>query len=98
MARIALEFTYYTDIIEVPNFVEQNIVKYQREFDKWLYDKNNNHGLWIIDNGEKKAVSFDSSDFVDYLNKYIISDNNLKAKIIQTGLPETPEKMRVLFF
>lgn len=98
MQRIALEFTYHTDIIEVTDEIAKSIKKYQNAFDKWLYDKNNEHGLWVYIDGKKKAVSFGSSDFVNYLNTYIIEDNNMKVRIVQSGLEKTPPDIPVLFF
>ena len=98
MQKIALSFTYYTDIIEMTDEIAKHIKKYQNAFDKWLYDKNNEHGLWVYINGKKKAVSFDSSDFVNYLNTYIIRDNNMKVRIVQSGLEKTPSDIPVLFF
>jgi hypothetical protein len=37
------------DLVHVPDFVADNLYKYQRRFDKWLSNRNNNHGYWIKD-------------------------------------------------
>ena len=39
MKAIALEFTFYTDVIEVPDNIAKNIRKNQSKFDEWLCDK-----------------------------------------------------------
>lgn len=41
--KVVVRMTYDADIIEVPNHIGNNIEKYQAEFDKWLYNKKNNH-------------------------------------------------------
>ncbi len=96
--NIALEFTYHTDIISVPNEIGIKIKKYQREFDKWLYNKDNNHGYWIIKDGKKLGVSFDTETFVNYLNKFCLNNNNEKAKITQKNATEISPKIPILFF
>ena len=57
MTSIALEFTYHTDIILVPNEIGAKIKKYQNLFDTWLYNKDNNHDNWILKHGQKYAVA-----------------------------------------
>ena len=58
MKKIALKFTYHTDLIIVPDDVFQNISEIRLKFDKWLYDKSNDHGYWVYIDGKRKAVSF----------------------------------------
>lgn len=65
MKKVAVEFTYHTDIIEVPDHIARSISKVQQKFDKWLYDKSNDHGCWIVIDRQKRAVSFGTSDFVN---------------------------------
>jgi len=96
--NIALEFTYQTDIISVPDEIGNRINKYQQNFDKWLYNKENNHGNWIIKNGRKVAVSFDTQTFVDYLNKFCLNDSNEKAFVVEKNATVIPTKIPTLFF
>lgn len=39
MKAIALEFTFHTDVIEVPDNIAKSIRKIQSKFDEWFYDK-----------------------------------------------------------
>ena len=96
--NIALEFTYNTDIISVPDEIAVKINKLQQSFDKWLYNKDNDHGNWIIRNGRKVAVSFDTETFIEYLNKFYLNDSDEKAIIVQKSATEIPTKIPTLFF
>ena len=96
--NIALEFTYYTDIISVPDGIAVKMKKFQRSFDKWLYNKDNNHGNWIIENGRKMAVSFDTETFVEYLNNFCLNDSDEKAFVVKKNATEIPSKIPTLFF
>ena len=68
MKTVALNFTFHTDLIEVSDDIFQNIYEIRKKFDKWLYDKSNNHDYWICVDGKKRAVSFDTEAFIHYLN------------------------------
>lgn len=98
MMKIALEFTYHTDVIAVPDSVGNQIKKCQIAFDKWLYNKENNHGHWICVNKKKAAVSFGTQTFVDYLNCFYLRDCNEKATIIDENCADVPKDTTTLFF
>ena len=98
MKMVAIQFTYHTDIIEVPDFIELEIQKIQKRFDKWLYDKSIDHGYWVIVNGKKMAVSFDTCTFVDYINSFVLADSALKARIVAQNVPPIQPSIPTLFF
>jgi len=98
MKLIALQFTYHTDIIEVPDKLAPRIRSIQSEFDKWLYDKTIDHKCWIFIQGQKAAVSFGSNDFVDFINNYILCNSPEKAKLVQKNAEKIPAKIRKLYF
>ena len=79
MKIIVLKFEYEEQYIEVPEAVYNNISKIRKEFDKWLYDKNNDHGYWVIINGVKKGVSYDASAFIDYINVHYSNSGKVKT-------------------
>lgn len=95
---IALQYTYYVDIIYVPTLLGKNIKKIQNLFDKWLYDKTNNHGNWIIKNGKKIAVSFDTTTFIHYINTYHLMDNDEKAYLVDKELQSIPYTCNTTLF
>lgn len=83
MKNVIVQFTYDAYIIQVPNKVAARIHRHQETFDKWLYDKNNDHCLWQIVNGEKYAVAFGIEDFVAYLNDHVLKNCPRRVKIIK---------------
>lgn len=98
MKKIALKFTYYTDLIMVPDSVSQNIHEIRLKFDKWLYDKSNNHDYWVYIEGKKKAVSFDTIAFVHYLNDVYLPHSKEKASVFQEKVESISSGVPVLFF
>lgn len=48
--------------------------------------------------GQKRAVSFDTSDFVNYINQRLLSDDVGKATIAQEHLSAPPDGMMSIFF
>ncbi len=98
MTRIAIETTYDVYIANVPEYIAKDIKKYQRRFDKWLYDKSNNHGLWVVVNGKKMAVSFGAQDFVNYLNEYVLQQDDPKCLIIDKNPTSVPTGAPTIWF
>lgn len=98
MKKVAIEFTYHTDILGVPDFVYNNIRKYQKSFDKWLYDKENDHNYWVLIDGKKRAVSFDTQAFVDYLNVVLGNDRAERTIILERDVKYVPDDIKKLYF
>lgn len=80
--KLVLAFDYDVDIIECPYFIVEDLKKYQLMFDKWLYDKTNNHNYWFYKNGEKYGVCYRSDAFVEWLNTIILKTSTEKAVIL----------------
>ena len=98
MKKVALNFTYDIDIIEVPDIIADEMTEYQAAFDRWLYDENNEHSHWILQDGEKVAVSFGCKTFVDFLNEHILYHAEEKAIVLKRNVLSVPDKIPVLFF
>jgi len=98
MKKVALKFTYEIDLIEVPDTIADEMTECQAAFDRWLYDENNEHSHWILQDGEKVAVSFDSQTFVEFLNKYILLSAEEKAIVLKRNVLSVSDKIPVLFF
>ena len=98
MKEIILQFTYDCILISVPSDIEKNIQSIRKKFDKWLYDKSNDHDYWVYVKGVKKAVSFDAEAFVRYLNEHHIVDQHKKAYIVDLNYKGTLSKLTTLYF
>lgn len=98
MKEIILKFEYHSDLIAVPNNIEKNIKKIRKQFDKWLYDKSNDHGYWIYINGQKKAVSYGTEAFVRYINEHHLAENEEKAYVIDSELQSAPTSCAITLF
>ena len=64
---VKVEFMYEgdTEYIRCPAKVGRNIRQLQREFDKWLYNRENNHPYWEVAHVDEEGnkfygVSFDA--------------------------------------
>lgn len=69
---------YDTDILEVPEFIIENIDLYRKKFEKWLYDKSNK----MTYDSKDRVFRFRGDAFVYWLNTYVLKDNDTKAKLI----------------
>lgn len=78
MKYILLQWTYYADIIIVPDYIEEKLSYYQVMFDTWISDKSSNHNYWnkIKLEGEEAldCLCFDTDAFITWLNEFIILD------------------------
>ena len=95
---VNLKFGFYVDVIDIPDELVTDLKKLQKNFDKWLYNKENNHGYWVVIDGKKRAVKFDGLAFVEWLNKYILTNNNVKAHVIKKETTEYNDNYPFLFF
>lgn len=91
--RILLNWTYSSDVVECPQEIAENLQYYQLEFDKWLQNRENQHGYWTTDGfGNEWGLEFGSDAFVMWLNENILI-NEEKAVIVQTAIvPSLEEK------
>lgn len=77
----------YTDIVYIPDMI-RNIEELQEEFFTWLFDKNNDHPYWIIDNGKKVACKYGTPAFLEWLNNTILSGKGDKSYMIKQDAKE----------
>lgn len=86
-------------LIRIPDNIADNALEYQMKFDKWLFDKNNDHGYWHTcpENGELALMYNPSEAFIKWLNEYVI-DNEEKAIVVKEDISVIPKDMIVLHF
>ena len=96
---VNLVFDYYTDIINVPDYVVNKIKKYQNQCDKWLFNKLNEHEFWIKDeSGKKEGIGICSEAFVYWQNEFILNENEEKAVIVKRNLKNYDASLPTLFY
>ena len=84
MAKLLLYF-YRTPcvLIECPQYIVDDLDRYVRKFDKWLSTAD--HGLWVhteFDDDGSGSVCFDGATFVDWLNQYVLTEDDEKAYFV----------------
>lgn len=98
MKKIVIELTYYVDIIEVPDFIEEDLDGYIKKFNKWAYNKNNRHKYWVIENGKLLGVEIGGETFVYFLNTEILMNCEEKARVVEEEVKEYDESLPKRFF
>lgn len=78
--QVLVKNTYHCDLIECPEYIVNNLVQYQTEFDKWAT---------IHDH----IVSLNT--FVEWVNNNYLSDSIQKIQIICIGIIPTKEQMQL---
>ena len=81
--RVLVEFCIDADIIKCPDFIIKDLQAYQVQFTEWLYDLNNNHAYWMYEDGKKYGCSYRSRAFVEWLNTFVLNENEEKAKVLE---------------
>ena len=83
---ILLNFGIDGDLISVPKEIINEIYTYAKKFGEWILDKENEHGYWLIENGEKKVCCYRGLAFVEWLNTNILINSSKKASVIETNV------------
>lgn len=99
---VIVSFTYYSDLVYIPDSSNYTPKKLQTLFDKWLYNKEIDHEYWIYRDGRKYGVSFDIHAFIKWLNENIFADSDDKAKIkvriTKKNASQIPKGLEELYF
>lgn len=97
---VKIEFTFEEDTayIMCPSKVGRNIRQLQRDFDRWIYDRNNDHSYWevahIDEDGEiYYGVCFDAEAFVYWLNNVRFIKGKQVARLIDKPLIKPKKKI-----
>lgn len=83
--NIVLNWEYSSDLVECPKEIAENLRFYQLEFDNWISNKTSKHN-YFVQSEFGLALSFDSNAFVNWLNTYVLLNNQEKAKIIKIDI------------
>ena len=99
---VKIEFCYETDTeyIRCPAKIGRNIRNLQRQFDKWIYDRNNKHPYGVIAHEDEEGnkiygVCFNAEAFVYWLNQVRFVKRKKVVRIIDN--PTKPPKKKLRF-
>ena len=98
---VKIEFCYEkdTEYILCPAKVGRNIRQLQRDFDKWLYNRQNNHSYWEVADIDEEGnniygVCFNAEAFVYWLNNIRFTKRKKIAKLVETPNKQPKKKIR----
>jgi hypothetical protein len=94
--RLCFDIQYF----RCPAKVGRNVRKLQKDFDRWLYDRESNHPYWEIAHEDEEGnkfygVCFDAEAFVYWLNNVRFKKGKRVAKLIET--PNKSPKKKIGF-
>ena len=94
---IEVQLSWEIQYFRCPAKVGRKVRKLQRDFDKWLYNRDNNHPYWEVahideEGNQLYGVSFDTEAFVYWLNNVRFKKGKRIAKLIETP-NKSPKKI-----
>ena len=98
--EIYVEYDLHASIISVPDYIDENISKCTRAFQKWI-----NRTIWENPKlkNDKRYGSWDVTVFVEYLNKYQVKEGDkaiiVNECIMMSDYPDDyPQGRTVIYF
>ena len=96
---VNLIFDLYADVIFVPDDIGENLKKYQRKYDKWLFGCENQ--FWVKDEtGRKLGVHVTAEGFLYWLNEFVLKDSDEKAYLIEgnKNIDEVNKSLHTIYY
>lgn len=84
--KIVVDFGCDADIIDCPEQIIDDLDNLRNRFIDWLFDEKNDHSYWMYENGEKHGCCYRSEAFIEWLNKYILTDSEYKVELIESAV------------
>ena len=92
--KLVFAFTEFdVDILDVPSEIISDIKKVCKQFDKWLYDKDNKKS-W---DRERRVFCFRGDMFVYWLNEYYLQGEE-KASLIVSQPNEYDSSLPIVWY
>lgn len=95
MGKILLIWTYDSDLLECPDYISDDLQRYVKEFDEWIYNKDNDHNFWTKDCEDNDALCFGSEAFVDWLNSSVIPCNEKKVNFLKRNIQPSDDELKL---
>lgn len=100
--KLLIEFDVYSDIVDVPEFVINDINKYRNRFLDWMYNPKVKHKYWRKDVdafGHKfKGVCYGSEAFIEWLNTKVLKNSEEKAALVEAETDYDGDSYPKIFF
>jgi hypothetical protein len=96
--KVVVRFCIDADIIDCPEHIMDKLTYYRNKFTDWLFDKNNCHTYWVIENGEKIGCCYRSEAFVEWLNRFVLKDSLQKAVVVEKEICIWDKNLPEVFF
>ncbi|MED3625199.1 hypothetical protein [Neobacillus thermocopriae] len=95
IVKVRFEYEEDIDYMVCPAKVGRNINQLQKDFFKWLYNRENNHPYWeVVEEDEEGniiyGVCYGTDAFIYWLNKVRFTKGKSVARVIE--VPKVPPK------
>ncbi len=85
------------DELTIPETCDKSLELLQKEFLKWMFDKDVDHKYWKVINDVKVYCEYDSTAFVDWLNSNVFIQGE-KASVLKKDIETDNKDFEVLYF
>ena len=97
LVKIFYDDSNLVDVISVPNHIE-NLQKLQNEFLQWIFNKDIDHGYWVVIDGEKVGCAYGTDEFVEWINSTLPDNICERAEILKGNETECDQAEIELHF
>jgi len=91
-------FDIGVDIIDVPEFIINDLDHHSKKFSSWISCKESEHSYWMSDNSGNIGLCYRSEAFVEWLNLFPLSNSKEKARIIASNVYDYNKKLPSVFY
>ena len=98
IVKVGFEYENDIEYMICPAKVGRNIKRLQKDFFKWLYNRENNHPYWFEEEEDGNViygVSYRTDAFIYWLNKVKFNKGKNVARLIE--VPKIPPKKTIRF-
>ena len=88
----------YMDLIWIPECIISNIDFIQKEFLKWMFNKEINHKYWVVKDNCKLYCVYGTDDFVEYINMNEIIYTDEKARVLEYDCSVSKKVKKIIYF
>lgn len=95
---VVITVEFKSDLVYIPDSLQESPQKMQRKFTKWIHDKSIEHAYWVYKDGRKYGVSFNIDAFIKWLNENAFLNSSDKVKVVEENISSIPKELIRLYF